>query len=131
IIKLRKDVYKTISLWEREYKKGFTAYMILLFLLKEKKYGYQITTDLCNMTNNKVLFKESAVYQILKKLRKKKFVVSEWAKSKKGPNRKYYRITKSGKELVKDFSKEFIIPINKGMQEQLQLNFDLKKMEEN
>lgn len=123
-MKLKKDVNKTLVLWEKEYKKGFTAYMVLIFLTKEKKYGYQVTTDLSKMTDNKVQFRESTIYQILKKLEKKKFVESEWVVSKKGPKRKYYSITETGKELVIAFSNDFIIPINKGMQ--IQLNESIK-----
>ena len=115
-MKLKKNVQKTVNLWEREYKKGLTAYMILLFLQKECLYGYQLTTLLTDLMNRQILFKDNAIYSVLKQLYKKEFVTCEWRKSEKGPKRKYYTITESGKQLLEVFTQNYIAPMLNGLQ---------------
>ncbi len=122
-MKLRKDLDKTIALWKKEYKKGFTSFMILLLLKGHSMYGYQIKQKLAEITGEKVHFQDSAVYHILKKLRKKEFVTSEWRESNMGPKRKYYVITNSGERLINIFAIEYICPMNKALNNLIKKHF--------
>ena len=114
-MKLNMNVQKTVALWGREYKKGMTAYLILLFLRKERLYGYQLTALLTDLMNHRILFKENAIYTALKQLHKKGFVTCEWRKSEKGPKRKYYTITDSGKQILEVFTENYIAPMLNGL----------------
>jgi len=116
-MKENKKIDKTYRSWEKEFKKGFTAYIILHFLSVKDMYGYEIKAKLDEKMMLRTQFQESGIYQNLKKLNSKKFVTSEIRKSDVGPKRKYYIITKSGKELLKSFTDQFIYPVSKSIVE--------------
>ena len=112
-MKLKHDVEQTLQIWAKEYKKGFTAYILLTLLLERPMYGYEMKQILEERAENKVLFKESAIYQLLKSMRKHNFVESFWDTSPLGPKRKYYRLTDTGRTLLQAFTSECIQPMNK------------------
>jgi len=109
---LSKNIKKTLKLWNKEYKKGFFSYIILLLLKARSMYGFEICNQLLEITKKKVSFQESGIYHILKKLNEKKFITAEWKESNLGPKRKYYNITDSGIQLLKIFTENYIVPIN-------------------
>ena len=113
----QKNIEKTLNAWEKEFKKGFTQYIILVLLKEKSMHGYEIKNRLENMTNQLVSFKDSGIYQILKKLSKREFVTFETRKSQKGPDRKCYTITDSGNEIVQIFSSKYMGPIYKSIME--------------
>ena len=131
-----KNVQKTLKMWNREYKKGLFSYLILLFLKEKSMYGFEISRKLSGIIDPKVSFEESGIYHALKKLKEKKFVTSEWQRSDKGPKRKYYTITESGRELILQFTKIYIIPINGAINQLITEHFPnliqgVKKNDEN
>lgn len=115
-MKEQKNIDKTYKTWEKEFKKGFTAYIILKFLSEKDMYGYEIKARLDDLVMLKTQFQESGIYQNLKKLKSKKFVTSETRKSDVGP----YIITKSGIELLKTFTNHFIYPVSKSIVEMIE-----------
>ena len=119
-MKEKKNIDKTYRSWEKEFKKGFTAYIILHFLSENDMYGYEIKAKLDDLMMLRTQFQESGIYQNLKKLKSKKFVTSETRKSDVGPKRKYYIITKTGNELLKTFTNQFIYPISKSIVEMIE-----------
>lgn len=80
---LYKNIKKTLKLWNKEYKKGFFSYIILLFLKTKPMYGFEISNELSEITNSKIPIQEGGIYNILKKLKENKFVTTEWQKSNK------------------------------------------------
>jgi PadR family transcriptional regulator, regulatory protein PadR len=120
---LKANVEGTLKLWNKEYKKGFFAYIILLMLKKRVMYGFEINNELLEITKGEVSFQESGIYHILKKLNKKGFVTTQWQKSDKGPKRKYYKITESGNQLLEIFTEKYIFPINKAVDKMIIENF--------
>ena len=114
-MKYSKSIEKTLHQWDKEYKKGFTSYIILLFLKSETLYGYEIKDKLEELTDHAIIYQESGIYQILKKLNSKKLVTSEKKTSSKGPVRKYYSITDSGTELLEIFTQQYVLPINRAL----------------
>ncbi|NOR45928.1 MAG: PadR family transcriptional regulator [Candidatus Delongbacteria bacterium] len=119
-MKTQKIIEKTFKTWEKEFKKGFSSYIILKLLNDKDMYGYEIKAKLDEILVSDVQFQESGIYQNLKKLKSKKFVISDTRKSEKGPKRKYYIITKSGKELLKTFTNNFIYPVSKSIVEMIE-----------
>ncbi|MBN2790350.1 MAG: PadR family transcriptional regulator [Candidatus Delongbacteria bacterium] len=116
----KKNIEKTYKVWEKEFKKGFSSYIILKLLNDKDMYGYEIKAKLDEILVSDVQFQESGIYQNLKKLKSKKFVTSEIRKSEVGPKRKYYIITKSGIELLKTFTDHFIYPVSKSIVEMIE-----------
>ncbi|MDA3884762.1 MAG: PadR family transcriptional regulator [Candidatus Delongbacteria bacterium] len=117
---MQKKIEKTYKAWEKEFKKGFSSYIILKLLNDKDMYGYEIKAKLDEILVSDVQFQESGIYQNLKKLKSKKFVISEIRKSEKGPKRKYYIITKSGIELLNEFTTHFIYPVSKSIVEMIE-----------
>ncbi len=106
-----KNIAKMLKRWGKEYKKGFTGYFILLFLKDGSMYGFQIMKRLSEISDSKINFGESGVYQILKNLERSKMVSAQWQKSSRGPQRKYYTIEEPGNQLLDAFTCDYILPI--------------------
>lgn len=68
-------------------------FLILAIINKQDSYGYQISQQLKNVAN----MKDSTLYPILKRLSDSGFV-DTYDQPFQGRNRKYYRITESGKK---------------------------------
>ena len=82
---------------DREILKG-SLEIILLSLLKNKDmYGYEISKEIKNITENVLILGEGTLYPALKRLREKNLIQDyfiETNSSKK--KRKYYKITEAG-----------------------------------
>ncbi|MFE8700074.1 PadR family transcriptional regulator [Cytobacillus sp. FJAT-54145] len=90
-----------------ELLKGSTS-MILLSLLSDKDmYGYEITEKVQELSEGYLSYKEGTLYPALKRLELSGLVEGYWESSSDGPRRKYYRITKTGKESLNDQRKEW------------------------
>lgn len=106
-----KNVEKMLKNWGKEYKKGFMGYFILLLLKERSMYGFEINKQLLEISQSKIVFQESGIYQILKNLKKNGMVSTTWKKSNLGPRRKYYILEKAGEELLTLFTKDYVLPI--------------------
>jgi len=82
--------------------------LVLSLLEKEDMYGYQMIRKMADESNNVFELQEGTLYPILHSLEEKGFITSYWDEtgSKK---RKYYSITKKGKEQLKDKKEEWKI----------------------
>jgi len=83
-----------------QIKKGLLDACVLRALTKEESYGYKIIQDLAPF----VEVSESTLYPILKRLETNGFV-STWTKEQSGRLRRYYMITQTGNENLKEFRK--------------------------
>jgi len=95
-------------MYSSELIKG-TLKTIILNLLKEQgtMYGYQMTNKVKELTNGKIQITEGALYPTLHSLEKNGEVVTE--KQYMGKRvRKYYTLTKQGRETASDRVNEFI-----------------------
>ena len=86
--------------------KGVIEGVILKIIKDKETYGYEIVETL--RLNGLYNMTESTVYPILQRLSKKGLIFSSKEKSKVGPKRKYYYITKKGEDYLIDFSKDFL-----------------------
>lgn len=93
---------------DKELLKGSTNMLVLSLLEKEDMYGYQMIRKMADESNNVFELQEGTLYPILHSLEEKGFITSYWDEtgSKK---RKYYSITKKGKEQLKDKKEEWKI----------------------
>lgn len=77
---------------------GGSTILLLLSLLEESDlYGYEIIKKLELKSNQVFQFKEGSLYPVLHKMENKGYVKSYRSKSEAGKERKYYKITNSGK----------------------------------
>jgi len=89
-------------MYSKELTKGTLQPIILKLLSQhEKMYGYEITQKVKELTKGKIDISEGALYPILHKLEKSKVLETEKVYIGKRV-RKYYSVTKSGKQVIAD-----------------------------
>jgi len=88
--------------FNKEMKTGLLS-MLLLYIIDQSTepcYGYRIIRTLDEVTGGEFKLPEGTVYPILNSLRNKELLHSYWGDSPDGPRRKYYTITKQGKDAL-------------------------------
>ena len=93
----------------RELVKGSTSILILSLLSGEDMYGYQMTQELKKKTDGVFEMREGTLYPMLHSLEESGAVEAYWVQSDGGKQRKYYRLTKAGKSLLKEKKAEWEI----------------------
>lgn len=71
--------------------------LILFELASGDKYGFELTKEIEDKSNQQIQIKQPTLYTVLKKLEKSKFITSYWEDSEIGGKRHYYKITENGK----------------------------------
>ena len=84
-----------------EMLKGVLEGCVLEIIGRDETYGYEITGQLRKLGFTDVV--EGTVYTILVRLEKNKFVSIEKKPSEIGPPRKFYTLTKAGREELQRF----------------------------
>lgn len=92
----------------KELLKGSTTMLVLNLLEKENMYGYQMIKILSEKSEKVFELKEGTLYPILHSLEENNLITSYWDEST-GKKRKYYSITKAGKNLLKEKQQEWKI----------------------
>ena len=77
-----------------QYKKGVLELCVLSLLSKQDCYGYDVSEYL----SKHIEIADGTVYPILRKMKSDGFVTTYLSEESGGPPRKYYSLTKSGKE---------------------------------
>ena len=113
---------KLIKSWSREYKKGLSAYFLLLLMKEEPTYGFDLSRKL-QAVNQGHPFGESGIYQQLKKLESAGLVNSEWRPSDQGPRRKYYMLTPQGAEVLDELTHTMFLPMLQALSHMLLLHY--------
>ncbi|XEC95768.1 PadR family transcriptional regulator [Paenibacillus tarimensis] len=90
-----------------ELIKGSTEVILLSLLESKAMYGYELAQQIEKDSEGYLRFKEGTLYPALKKLEVNGLVESYWQESKEGPRRKYYSITRTGKNALSDLKKEW------------------------
>lgn len=90
----------------KELLKGSTTMLVLSLLENEDMYGYQMIKRLSLRSQNIFQLKEGTLYPILHNLESSNLINSYWDESS-GKKRKYYSITKKGKECLKKKKEEW------------------------
>lgn len=97
---------------DKELLKGSTSILILTLLEKEDMYGYQLTRELKERSDNTFDLKEGTLYPMLHSLEKADAVEAYWFNTDEGRRRKYYKITDIGKEMLVRKHKEWDVFTN-------------------
>jgi PadR family transcriptional regulator PadR len=84
----------------RELLKGNTDALLLCMINRQPMYGYNIIKELEKRSNGYFQFKEGTLYPALHRLEKLGFISGDWEKLPNGQDRRYYRITAKGQEVL-------------------------------
>jgi DNA-binding PadR family transcriptional regulator len=84
-----------------ELHKGNLTTLVLVCLQKRDMYGYDLVKELASVSDGALDIKEGTLYPLLHALEKDKAIESYWEEKAGERKRKYYRIAKEGKKLLK------------------------------
>lgn len=90
-----------------DFLKGNIETIILNALYGGDKYGYDITREIKEKTDNQYEIKQPTLYGYLKKLEAEKLIESYWGGESNGGRRKYYKLTQKGRELCIEYKSEW------------------------
>ena len=100
------DIAAQIKKFQKELSTG-TVSLVLLAVLGQSRqplYGYQIAKRLEELGAEGALAgKQSALYPVLRNLEASGLLASEVEPSVSGPPRRYYRITKFGRDVLREW----------------------------
>lgn len=87
----------------REWLRTGSEFMLLALLSEQDMYGYEIIKQLEEKSDHTFEMKEGTLYPILHRLEASGFLKSYTKKGETGKERKYYKITTSGrKQLIEE-----------------------------
>lgn len=82
--------------------RGYNDTMILYLLLDQPSYGYEISKQIKNLSEEKYIIKETTLYSAFTRMEKNGYVESFSSDENGGKRRTYYRITDTGLQYYKD-----------------------------
>ncbi len=83
---------------EKSLLSGSTPMLVLSLLRDGDKYGYEMVEALAKRSDDTFQLKEGTLYPLLHSLERQKFVTSYTKAAPSGRERKYYRLTDSGRK---------------------------------
>lgn len=86
---------------------GSSTLLVLTLLESGDMYGYQMIEELSRRSNNTFQMQEGTLYPILHGLEKGKYLTSYQQQAPTGRMRKYYRLTRRGRELLEEKKAEW------------------------
>ena len=97
------DVASQLKKFQKELSSGTVSLVLLAVLAQSRQplYGYQIAKRLEELGEGVLAGKQSALYPVLRNLEGAGLLSSEVEPSVSGPPRRYYRITRPGREVLR------------------------------
>lgn len=87
-------------------KKGILEILVLKLLEDNEKYGYQLISELKDLSDGMFTVKEGTLYPILYRLEDEELVVNYWSVPEgKEVSKKFYKITDKGRETLGEATK--------------------------
>ncbi len=83
---------------ERELMRGAGPVAVLHLLARRAMYGYELVEALEKRSGGVLAMGQSTLYPMLYNLEGKGLIEAEWRSSESGRDRKYYELTKTGRE---------------------------------
>lgn len=87
--------------------RGHTDTIILANLLKQDSYGYKINKEIMVKTENQYELKEATLYTAFRRLETSGWICSYWGDENTGARRRYYSITREGKQAYHQLKQEW------------------------
>lgn len=83
---------------DKEVLKGSVDILLLSAIAEHDTYGYEIIQKLKKESDDWYHMSQGTLYPALRRLEQKGYIESYWDESDTGMKRKFYRITKDGRE---------------------------------
>lgn len=87
--------------------RGYNDTIILYLLLQGDSYGYEISKNIRNITNEQYIMKETTLYSAFARLEKNAYIEAYYGEETQGKRRTYYRITELGISYYKEKCEEW------------------------
>jgi len=92
---------------ERELMRGAGPVAVLGLLEQREMYGYELAEALARQTDGVLDMGQPTLYPLLYNLERKKLIRSNWRQAESGRKRKYYGLTKKGKQWLRGQQKQW------------------------
>lgn len=109
--------------------RGYNDTIILFFLLYRESYGYEISKNIREMSEEKYIIKETTLYSAFARLEKNGYIESFFGAETNGKRRTYYSITDLGREYYREKCEEW--NITKEVIEKFIINIDAAEIKTN
>lgn len=111
---------KLLDAWELTYKKGQMSFWILFTLSRSECDVQLLQRNIQNLSKDQIQFDEQSLYRSLRRFYDTELVDFQFVVGQKGPQRKVYKLTELGLELLKRFlQRNFLFMIDSEIQEQM------------
>ena len=87
---------------------GHVDALILGILVKQPSYGYRIVQQLNELAPDVLRMGEGTVYPVLHRMEERGLLTAKWEKGKSGRPRKYYYVSRHGKQQLATAEKQWI-----------------------
>ena len=85
-----------------------SASLILSFLEDGESYGYAIIQRVRELSDGEIEWTDGMLYPVLHRLETQKYVSSAWRESESGRKRKYYALTRRGRQALAEQKKQWL-----------------------
>lgn len=92
----------------RELLKGTADTLVLATFAEGEQYGYQVVKEIEQRSGGFFQFKEGTVYPILHRLERQGLLGARWETMPNGMERRYYSLTSSGQETLRERLTEWV-----------------------
>ena len=106
-------IEELLDAWEETYKKGQLTFWVFLALKESNKCVEEIKEFVEKASEGTMTCEEQSLYRNLRKFQHLEIVAYDNKKVSKGPDRKYYYLTPTGKKLFKRFVERNIMIFTK------------------
>ncbi len=89
--------------------RGYNDTIILSLLLEGDSYGYEISKNIRQITDEQYIMKETTLYSAFNRLEKNGYIESYYGEETQGKRRTYFKITPSGITYYKEKCEEWDI----------------------
>jgi PadR family transcriptional regulator PadR len=89
-----------------QLRRGALEYCVLALLERGERYGFDLVRELAEVEG--MVTTEGTIYPMLARLRRDGVVETTWRESPSGPPRRYYKLTPSGRQALKEFRQEWV-----------------------
>jgi PadR family transcriptional regulator, regulatory protein PadR len=90
-----------------QMRKGSTDFLVLRLLAERPMYGYEISQLLKTRSAGYFEMKEGLLYPALHRMQQKGWLTTDW-QSVEGRRRKYYQITRLGRQMMGEQEAEWV-----------------------
>nr|WP_099467551.1 PadR family transcriptional regulator [Konateibacter massiliensis] len=87
--------------------RGYNDIMILCLLLENSSYGYEISKNIRQITEEEYVMKETTLYSAFARLEKNGYITSYFGEETQGKRRTYFKITQEGIAYYKEKCEEW------------------------